>query len=482
MYHSDVTNLGTFRDKDARLNYDPEVNGGTLIVSGDGWAESVNNSNVAGVLCDPQGVDGAGEVQRILFVTKTNEPGSNAPSSAGVLEVIDSTNLPQAFIDANLISTRVQGFSYPKAESPPHYFYVIISILSGVGEAQRYFDDVVKPAFAAIGIHEYAYYVHTTYSNKSVLDFASSVLLPRANEGASQTVLLLSGDGGVVDIVNAMLSAERTTNYVKPAMGLIALGTGNAFANSTGLNRDATRGLRHFLRGEAHFVPTFTATFSQGSEYLVNEGRETEPLPTNVDNLGVVYGAVVCSWALHASLVADSDTTELRKHGSQRFQMAAKELLAPVDDSPSHTYKGKITLFKKNDQGLQIQQVLDRQTHMYILATMVSNLEVKLNISPHSRPLDGQLRLLHFAPIPSAEVMRILGLAFQGGKHIADEAVGYEEIQGVRIDCDEDDSRWRRVCVDGKIVQVGQGGWVEVQKNISSDVLDILADLSEQLR
>jgi len=477
MYHSDVTNVGTFREKDAKLTYDPEVNGGTLTAQGDDWAESISNRNVAAVVTHSTGVDAAEGSQKILFVSDQSEPTSDGTSADYKLEAIEATNLPQSFVDANLNSPRITRLAKPKAERPAHNFYVVISTRSGTGKAQHYFDDVIKPAFAAIGIQEFAYYVHTTYSDKSVSDFASAVLLPRANEGAAQTVLLLSGDGGIVDIVNAALSARRSDKYVKPSIGLIAMGTGNAFANSTGLNRDATRGLRHFLRGDLHSIPTFTAIFSRGSEFLVDEGRQTEALPSSNGILGTFYGAVVCSWALHASLVADSDTTELRKFGSQRFQMAAKDLLAPSDGSPPHPYKGQITLFTKDDQGKEVQKALDRPDHMYILATMVSNLEEKLTISPESKPLDGQLRLLHFGSISSAEVMRILGLAFQGGQHVKDEVVRYDAIEGMRIKFDEEDGRWRRVCVDGKIIQVGKGGWVEVRKNKNADVLDIVADL-----
>ena len=471
MNDSHITNVGTFREKDARLDYDQEVNGGTLTVQGDDCAESICNDNVAAVVTQPD------DIQRILFVSAASEPTSNAANSSYNLEAIEATNLPQPFIDANSISPRIAYLSKAEAQESTHVFSVVISTLSGTGGAQRYFDNVIKPAFAAIGVQESAYLVHITDSDKSVSNFAETVLLAQANKGVPQTVLLLSGDGGIVDIVNAVLSSDRSEQYAKPSIGLIAMGTGNAFANSTGLNRDATRGLRHFLRGVAHSIPTFTADFSPGSEFLVDEGRKTEALASSNGSQGTVYGAVVCSWALHASLVADSDTNELRKHGTQRFQMAAKELLAPSDGSPPHPYKGKITLFKRDDQGQESHHVLDRSEHMYILASMVSNLEEKLKISPHSKPLDGQLRLLHFGPIPSTEVMRILGLAFQGGQHIEDGTVGYENIEGMRIDFDEPDGRWRRVCVDGKIIRVGKGGWVEVRKNRNADVLDIIVDL-----
>jgi hypothetical protein len=64
------------------------------------------------------------------------------------------------------------------------------------------------------------------------------------------------------------------------------------------------------------------------------------------------------------------------------------------------------------------------------------------------------------------EVMRIMTLAYQDGKHVQEDAVAYEEVDGIRISFEgrEDDSRWRRICVDGKIVRVEADGWVEVRR------------------
>lgn len=104
---------------------------------------------------------------------------------------------------------------------------------------------------------------------------------------------------------------------------------------------------------------------------------------------------------------------------------------------------------------------------------MVSNLEEKLCISPYSKPLDGRMRLLHFGPMSSDRVMGVLGRAFTDGSHVSDETVSYEEVDGLRIDFDEEDSRWRRVCVDGKIVRVGKNGWVTVRMCAESP-LDLL--------
>ena len=468
----DCSNEGTVRGKDASLIYDAVE--GVLSIKGDSWHETIIDRSVIAVIDGGKDGEIGNKKQQILLLSKL-------PGAHHMFENVEVTNLPQSFIDANLISPRfeylVPSRSTSKGGGLAPSLYVVISIGSGTGEAQEFFNNVVKPAFTASGIQPFSYYVHTTDSNKSISRFISAVVLPRANEGVSQTVLLLSGDGGIVDTINVLLSSKRSGQYLKPAIGILTMGTGNALANSTGLNSDLTRGLRHFYRGQAHLLPTFTATFSPGSEILLDEGRKIESVASPAADAGEMCGAVVCSWALHASLVADSDTTEYRKFGSQRFQMAAKELLSPSDGSAPHVYKGQITLFKLDENGHETRQTMNAQTHAYILATLVSNLEEKLTISPASKPLDGQLRLVNFGTIPSEEVMKILGLAFQGGAHVDHEEVGYESIEGIRIDFDELDGRWRRVCVDGRIVRVGEKGWVEVRKNNGLDVADIIADL-----
>lgn len=467
----DRHNEGTVRGKDASFTYDAVE--GALSIQSDSWHETILDRSVIAVIDGRKCGESGTKNQQILLLSKS-------PGALYKFEDVQVTNLPQTFIEANVISPHSEHLlpsgSNSKGGGSFRSLYVIISIGSGTGEAQGFFDNVVRPAFSASGVQPFSYYVHTTDSNKSIERLISAVILPRANEGVSQTILLLSGDGGVVDIVNVLLSSKRSDLYVKPVIGLLTMGTGNALANSTGLNRDLTRGLRHFYRGKVHPLPTFTATFSPNSEVLLDEGRKAEPIAPPAADAGEVFGAVVCSWALHASLVADSDTAEYRKFGSQRFQMAAKELLSPSDGSAPHVYKGQITLFKLDENGHEMRQMLDEQETGYILTTLVSNLEEKLTVSPHSKPLDGQLRLVRFGAVPSEEVMRILGLAFQGGGHVDDQAVSYESVEGFRIDFDESDGRWRRVCVDGRIIRVGESGWVEVRKN-GGDVLDIVVDL-----
>ncbi|OJD28684.1 glycogen synthase kinase mutation revertant [Diplodia corticola] len=346
------------------------------------------------------------------------------------------------------------------------HVHVVVSVLSGSCLAESFYQKSLKPLLDAIGLQQSVdYTVHRTVSATTVLELTRDVFLPQANKGAQQRIILLSGDGGVVDVVNGLLSGPRSTSFVAPSVALIPMGTGNALAHSSGITADNTMGLATVARGSPVKLPLLKVHFSPGARLLVEEGSKKEELPqsTSEDPRPVMYGAVVCSWAMHAGLVADSDTAEYRKYGVERFKMAAKEALYPAGGSEPHRYRAKLSRLRNKD-GQASWEAVDREEHAYVLATLVSNLEKTFNISPHTRPLDGRLALIHLGPMPSDEVMRVMGLAYQEGKHVDQAEVHYEDIEGVRIDFLEDEDRWRRVCVDGKIVLVEKGGWVEARR------------------
>ena len=207
----------------------------------------------------------------------------------------------------------------------------------------------------------------------------------------------------------------------------------------------------------------------------MNEGREERHLSNGIDGSPILYGAVVCSWGFHATLVANSDTTEYRELGSDRFKRAANELMHPSDGSQPHRYRGRVSFRRPGN--LQYES-LPNHEHGYVLATFVSHLEKGFNISPSSTPLDGKLRLMHFGAIDGDAILDIMSQAYRGGEHVEDERVGYIRIEDLRIDFEEDDARWRRVCVDGKIVRVEEGGWVEMKSlalSAAGGVLDLVA-------
>jgi len=355
----------------------------------------------------------------------------------------------------------------------------MVSTGSGTGQAANVWTHLVKPFLDSIGGDAAEkYQLHFTTSETSISDFTRSVLLPQANAGVIQSLILLSGDGGLVDVTNTLLSEPHSQQYQKPSIAILPLGTGNALAHSSGITKDKTLGLSSFIRGSAKEIPLFSATFSPGARLLANEARDELELPSNSSsgngsNAPTCHGAVVCSWGLHAGLVADSDTAHYRQFGAARFGMAAKEALYPADGSLPHAYRGTVSVLPSG--GNQEWAKLKRTEHAYVLATCVSQLERGFHISPASMPLDGKLRLVDFGPMSGDEAMNLLTLAYQGGKHVEDERVGYREILGLRIEFDEQDARWRRVCVDGKIVRVEEGGWVEVRSGTGEGLVDLVA-------
>ncbi|KAJ4378095.1 hypothetical protein N0V83_000927 [Neocucurbitaria cava] len=364
--------------------------------------------------------------------------------------------------------------------------HIILSVGSGHRKAEEFFEKAVNPLLSLLYRPEGSqiFQRHTTQSETSILELTNDFLFPAANSGKPLRIILLSGDGGIVDLVNGLSSKPQSHEYVAPQVTLLPLGTANALYHSINANANAnsstenTWGLHALSSTTCKPLPFFTASFSPGARLLVDEARAEEALPTDEQGNGKLHGAVVCSWGMHASLVADSDSSEYRKFGIDRFKMAAKEALYPSDGSAPHAYKGRVSVLKRGDGGAGEWTPLPEQEHMYVLATLVSNLEQPFCISPASKPLDGSLHLVHFGPTSGDEAMRIMGLAYQGGKHVDDAAVRYEAIDGLRIQFDnggeaDADGRWRRICVDGKIVRVEKDGWVEIRRE-ERRLLDIV--------
>ena len=395
-----ATNPRTVREAQAALAYDED----RLLIKYDDRTEIIEDQCIIAITGRTPRGPSQDSRERSILVVKADE----SSKSGSYFEAVEATRLPASFEECHGIDMLPPHLRSTPLQTQIN-LHVIISTRSGTGLGEVFFEDVVYPCLAALGLDS-AYETHKTSSEKTVTELAESIFLPQAKSGVRQTVIVLAGDGAVVDLVNVFqswLNNEDEATFVKPTIALIPMGTGNALANSAGVNSDATHGLRHLLRGSPQEIPTFQAIFSPGSELLIDEGRKVALLAKDgKSENGVIYGAVVCSWGLHASLVGDSDTTEYRKHGSDRFAMAAKELLSPSDGSASHAYRGKVTPILGKGNG---SDPLPEQQHMYVLATMVSNLEQNFKISPHSRPLDGQMRLLYFSPMSEERVMKIMG-------------------------------------------------------------------------
>lgn len=401
----------------------------------------VDLTDIVGVLPRP----GHHSEYLVLFLDKTQDHGDDiCPRLANLC-------IPALVEGLSPFLTEIP--SYLQQGEPVH---VVISTQSGTGTAKTVFQHAVQPFLTYLGL---SHQVHETQSTQTVLELSRSQFLERACAGIPQTIILLSGDGGLIDIVDVFYRTHRKI-HVSPHIALVPCGTGNAMASSIGLRSGPAASLAALLRGRPVPVPIFAAKFSPDSRLIVDEGRHHSPIDAEPDaHHRTMYGAVVASWGLHAALVADSDTVEYRKFGSDRFKMAAKELLYPSDGTDPHRFRGKITLTTKD-----YERSLEDIEHMYVLATLVPRLEKEFLISPDSEPLSGQMRLLRFGPLPAEEAMRLMTLAYQEGQHVREKTVTYTDVEKMRIDFLEDQERWRRICIDGKIVAVEKGGWMELHK------------------
>lgn len=128
------------------------------------------------------------------------------------LRTTRATLLPQTFLDKHLLK------ALPSYLLTDH-FHVLVSTLSGTGLSPVFFDNILHPLLRAIGLADSAYTVTRTSSAESVKEFARSTLLVAANGGQKQTVLMLSGDGGMVDTINGLMESGERSRHVSRTFG-----------------------------------------------------------------------------------------------------------------------------------------------------------------------------------------------------------------------------------------------------------------------
>jgi diacylglycerol kinase family enzyme len=333
-----------------------------------------------------------------------------------------------------------------------------------------------------------------TQDEHSVRNFAQSLASSASN--SKRTVVLLSGDGGIVDLING---GPHDAQRQQPLLAVLPLGTGNALFNSLHkplwISKDGTiedistiiLGLRTLFNGVSANLPLFHASFPPGSRIVkfkpaTNKEQETSAednsaaaalhLAKEEIQVSHLYGAVVASYGFHSSIVYESDTPEYRVHGDKRFGMVAQELLRE-----SHPYIAQVDVRHPSSSEWE---TIPSNEHNYVLITPLSNLERTFTISPASKPLDGKLRLVHFGNIGGERTMDVMMKAYDAGKHVGlkwddGHEVRYEEVEEVRVTILEEDERWHKVCIDGTTVDIPKGGQLSVRREEKSG-FQILVD------
>ncbi|KAM0431914.1 hypothetical protein ACHAPT_005167 [Fusarium lateritium] len=415
------------------------------------------------------------------------------------LSILRTTQIPSELLD--LMITGLPSYLQHGITSKygiTNQVDIIVSTKSGTRLALTVWQDVLQPLWDFVARHKERtdgltvdssrlhYRVTVTESSETVREFSRQLWTPGGGRSNARTVVLLSGDGGVVDLLNG--TDGEAPPDVPPSIALLPLGTGNALFHSSHkpLYSDPgptplVHGLRTLFQGVAHDLPVFRASFSPGSRIVTFADKSNKSPSADVDpaqlqkqetSVSHLQGAIVASYGFHASIVYESDTPEHRVHGDKRFGMVAQELLRE-----SHAYAAEVSIRRRGSTAFE---VIPRDRHAYVLTALVSNLERKFTISPATRPLDSRLRLVHFGPIGGERTMNVMMKAYEEGSHVGmkwddGERVGYDEVDEVKITVLEDDERWRKVCIDGTIVEIPKGGHMSV-KMLDHIIVRLLTD------
>lgn len=180
---------------------------------------------------------------------------------------------------------------------------VFVSPQSGAGLAETAFNNLLEPLLKILKI---TFSVHKTSSKTSHRDFLSRIPFSLEHENI---LIILGGDTMIYDLLNALSYNRNLTSSHRITLCPIPCGTGNALAMSLG---------------------TTSIPIGISRAFGISETSVVEPKPLPVmkitirerDGEQVIWGAVVCSWGLHASLVADSDDPDMRRqYGAKRFKV-----------------------------------------------------------------------------------------------------------------------------------------------------------------
>lgn len=309
--------------------------------------------------------------------------------------------------------------------------YVLDSVKAGKGQANGIYSKILRPVFDEVLQLKHKY-IPTT-SADSITEFAGSLKLDE-----KVTVAILGGDTSISEFVNGLAGNPNKGNI---DLVVVPTGSGNALALSLGLNDLHTALQKLFTSKDTALEPLniYLARLPEGTKNLFR-GEEISPAPAQF------YFLVVFSWAFHASLVADSDTEELRKHGNERFRIAAQNNL-----HRPQKYEGSVLVGSRKTDG----------PFSYLVITPVQNFEPGFRILPKGNVHDLSLYALsigyeHEEELSGKYLFDIMLEAYDNGKHIENPKVTYQEvpegkkvvIKGQNLIPQEN----RRFCVDGAII------------------------------
>lgn len=277
--------------------------------------------------------------------------------------------------------------------------------------------------------HEY----FGTTSASSILEFANSL----SDISDPLCIVIISGDTSINELLNSLQGTKLDILfYVIPA------GTGNALALSLNIENETDALLRFILGTEddVHDLQVYEAIMPPETKKLQPDGSQER-----LSNSSVLF-TVVFSWAFHASLVADSDTEEMRKLGIERFKKAAHDNL----ERPQ-VYHGLVALTNKGTESWS-----NLGPFAYLTVTPAQRFEPTFQILPQGNILDDRLFLVAFnSKDDPSYILDIMNEVYDSGKHVHNSEVIYRPVEpgtSLRLAISPQNTPSDlRFCIDGAI-------------------------------
>lgn len=316
--------------------------------------------------------------------------------------------------------------------------FVLDSVRSGLGvrtQQSGAYGRLLKPVLDAFSI---AHHYEATKSRDSIAEFAASL---KAN-GKPILVIIAGGDTSVAEFVNGLSANQKGQINI----ATIPEGTGNALTLSNGPKNEIEAVWRVLTASNTRKAPfhLYQAEFPPDSMIHHHDGYKEAVLH--------LLFIVVASWAFHASLVADSDSDEMRKHGIDRFKIAAGANLARLQH-----YRGSVEIRNKREVRKGLEGPL-----AYFVVTPAQRFEPTFVILPKGDIHSSSLYVVGFQTEDSdSYIMDIMKEVYDNGRHVENPKVFYEEVsegESVHLSMSADlPEEERRFCVDGAIVVVPGG-------------------------
>jgi hypothetical protein len=96
--------------------------------------------------------------------------------------------------------------------------------------------------------------------------------------------------------------------------------------------------------------------------------------------------------------------------------------------------------------------------HTYLLFSHVSHLEPTFHIAPEQSPWSESVSLIEIGPMSGEKLMGILRAIYDNSKHLQmKELLFMGGLKSAEFEVEEEEERWRQICIDGDIITVGRG-------------------------